>query len=103
MPLLDEIRSICGPLGARPILDRVATLATRLAVATQPTSRPAGLTPREFEVLRLVVDGLSDPEIAQRLSIGSRTVQSHVTSILAKLEVNSRTAAATYAIRHGLV
>jgi ATP/maltotriose-dependent transcriptional regulator MalT len=102
-PLLDEIRNICEPLGARPSLDRVATLATQLAVATQLNSRSAGLTPREVEVLRLVVEGHSDPEIAQRLVIGSRTVQSHVTSILAKLEVSSRTAAATYAVRHGLV
>jgi non-specific serine/threonine protein kinase len=63
----------------------------------------AGLTPREREVLRLLVEGRQDREIADVLSIGLRTVESHVASILAKLGVETRTAAAAYAFHHGLV
>jgi DNA-binding CsgD family transcriptional regulator/tetratricopeptide (TPR) repeat protein len=61
------------------------------------------LTPREEDVLRLLVEGRTDREIADALFIGHRTVASHVMSILGKLGVDSRTAAATYAVRHGLV
>jgi DNA-binding CsgD family transcriptional regulator/tetratricopeptide (TPR) repeat protein len=63
---------------------------------------PLGLSPRELEVLRLVAAGRSDKEIAAELSISYRTVTNHVGSILAKLGVESRVAAATYAVRHGL-
>jgi DNA-binding NarL/FixJ family response regulator len=67
------------------------------------TSARHGLTPREIEVLRLVVEGYSDKEIAAALFIGRRTVSGHVTSILAKLGLSSRTAAASFAVRHELV
>jgi predicted ATPase/DNA-binding CsgD family transcriptional regulator len=62
----------------------------------------AGLTTREQEVLRLLAEGLSDREIGQALFISPRTVGGHVTNLLAKLNVESRTAAAAYAIRHEL-
>ena len=68
---------------------------------TMPPRR--GLTPREWEVLVLLVEGHSDRAIAAQLFVGRRTVASHVTSILAKLGVETRTAAATHAVRHGLV
>jgi ATP/maltotriose-dependent transcriptional regulator MalT len=61
------------------------------------------LSAREVEVLRLVADGLSDREIAESLFISRHTVAHHVTSILNKLGVASRTAAATYAVREHLV
>jgi DNA-binding NarL/FixJ family response regulator len=61
-----------------------------------------GFTPRELDVLRLVADGRSDREIGESLFISHRTVATHVASILAKLDLPSRTAAAAYAIRHGL-
>jgi non-specific serine/threonine protein kinase len=61
-----------------------------------------GLTPREVEVLRLVADGYSDRQIAHVLSISPKTAGNHVSRILAKLEVETRTAAATQAVRHGL-
>ena len=66
-----------------------------------PTPEP--LTGREMEVLRLVAQGLSNPEIAEALSIGERTVRTHVSNILGKLHLASRTQAALYAIREGLV
>jgi pimeloyl-ACP methyl ester carboxylesterase/class 3 adenylate cyclase/DNA-binding CsgD family transcriptional regulator len=62
----------------------------------------SALTPREIDVLRLLVDGRTNQEIARALSIGSSTVATHVINILGKLGVESRTAAATWAIRHGL-
>jgi DNA-binding NarL/FixJ family response regulator len=61
-----------------------------------------GLTPREREVLRLLVDGRSNRAIAETLSLSERTVENHVLHILTKLGLESRTAAATYAVRHGL-
>jgi DNA-binding NarL/FixJ family response regulator len=54
-------------------------------------------------VLRLVVEGKSDREIANALYISPRTVMRHVANILSKLNVESRTAAASLAIRHGIV
>jgi non-specific serine/threonine protein kinase len=66
-------------------------------------ARPDGirLTSRERQVLQLIVDGLSDKEIASALSISARTVSNHVSGMLAKLGVSSRTAAATLALRQG--
>ena len=66
-------------------------------------ARAFGLTTRELDVLRLVVEGYSNPEIATRLFISPRTVRNHLTQIFAKLGVASRTAAATCAVRHDLV
>ena len=62
-----------------------------------------GLTRRERQVLPLLAEGCSDREIAAELSISERTVGNHVVGILNKLQVSSRTAAAMYAVRHGLV
>ena len=63
---------------------------------------PWGLTPREREVLRHLAEGHSNREIATRLSISPSTAGHHVESILAKLGVESRTAAASFALRHDL-
>jgi DNA-binding NarL/FixJ family response regulator len=70
---------------------------------TGKTPHPQGLTPREVEVLRLVAQGLSDKEIATRLVLSRHTVHRHIHSILTKLDLPSRTAAAAYAVRHGLL
>ena len=67
------------------------------------STAPFGLTPREEEVLRLVTAGHSDREIADTLSISTRTASNHVSHILAKLDVTTRTAAVGRAIREGLV
>ena len=96
---------------------RRLTLGDAIAIATdflteleeqpptdeQPdTSAPYGLTPRELDVLRLLIDGRSDRQIGDVLCISHRTVMRHVEHILAKLDVDSRTAAATQAVRLGL-
>ena len=62
-----------------------------------------GLTPRELDVLRLVAEGRTDREIADALFLSRRTVTSHLTAILTKLDAPSRTAAAAHALRHGLL
>ena len=62
-----------------------------------------GLTEREMEVLALIVDGLSNPEIAEKLFITRATAKAHVHSILQKLYVDDRTQAAVTAMREGLV
>jgi predicted ATPase/class 3 adenylate cyclase/DNA-binding CsgD family transcriptional regulator len=64
---------------------------------------PTGLTAREVEVLRLVAQGLTDAQVAEQLVISPRTVNSHLTSIYNKLGVDSRTAAARFAVDHRLV
>lgn len=79
-------------------------VATFLSPAmSSPDAPPAGLTPRELEVLRLLADGRANRAIADQLSLSERTVENHVLHILTKLGVDSRTAAATWAVRQGLV
>ena len=83
-------------------LAAAAAEAAEVAAAQQPMAGDIGLTPRERDVLRLLVQGLSDREIANALFMSPRTVSWHVGHILTKLEVDSRTAAATRAVRLGI-
>jgi HD-GYP domain-containing protein (c-di-GMP phosphodiesterase class II) len=65
--------------------------------------RPAGLSQREVEVLRLVAEGCSNPEIGRRLSISRRTAEHHVQHIYTKLGVSTRAGAALFALEHDLL
>jgi DNA-binding NarL/FixJ family response regulator len=98
-------------MGAMPLLARVRALARRDHIRL-PTSRPGadpgnrteyGLTARESEILALVTAGLTNPAIADELVISPKTVSVHVSHILAKLDVATRTEAASLAVQAGLV
>lgn len=87
---VDEARQV----GAEP--------TTAGTVMMQRSTMPGGLTRRELEVLCHLVEGRSDREVAEALFISRRTAAGHVASILSKLELPSRAAAAAFAVRHGL-
>jgi DNA-binding CsgD family transcriptional regulator/tetratricopeptide (TPR) repeat protein len=87
-----------------------AMLPQPLPAASPPTppakpaaTHPDGLTAREVEVLRLLVQGLTDAQIAEQLVISPRTVNNYLISIYGKIQVTSRSAATGYAIEHHLV
>jgi two-component system, NarL family, response regulator LiaR len=77
--------------------------AARLLREVRAPDSPETLTDRETDVLRLLAQGLANKEIARQLAIGEKTVKTHVSNILAKLGVQSRTQAALYAVQIGLV
>ena len=60
------------------------------------------ITPRDQQVLHLLVQGCSNKEIASHLNISPRTVKNHISSVLAKLGMNNRVQAAIYAVRRGI-
>jgi DNA-binding NarL/FixJ family response regulator len=80
----------------------VDAVATGSASHQQPEPElPDGLTPREAEILALIADGLTNPEIAARLVISQATVKSHVNHVFTKTGVRDRAQAVTYAYRNG--
>jgi NarL family two-component system response regulator LiaR len=95
------IRAIKAAAGGQVQLSPQA--AARLMREVRAPESPEALTDRETEVLRLLAAGQSNKEIARTLSIGEKTVKTHVSSILGKLGVSSRTQAALYAVKIGLV
>jgi len=92
--LLDTIRAVHG--GQRRIPPEVATELADHAMDED-------LTPREIDVLRLILGGNANKMIADRLSITEETVKSHVTNILAKLGANDRTHAVTIGLKRGII
>ena len=77
--------------------------AARLMREVRAVDSPEELSPRELDVLRLLAVGHSNREIAQALTIGEKTVKTHMSNILGKLGLASRTQAALYAVKIGLV
>ncbi len=80
-----------------------STEQTSSSTPVAPAPYPDGLTAREVEVLRVVAQGLTNEQVAERLVISARTVDTHLTSIYSKIGVSSRAAATRYALEHHLV
>jgi DNA-binding NarL/FixJ family response regulator len=91
-------RRIFTRLGAKPDLAHSGSTFGKV-----PAASTHGLTSRELEVLRLLATGLTNRMIADELVVAVRTVDTHVSSILTKLGVSSRSAATSFAYRHHLV
>ena len=94
---LESARELFAELGTIPELRDVESLRRSVGQA------PGGLSGREIEVLRLVAAGMTNHAIATQLYISERTVHRHVSNIFVKIGVNSRTAAAAYAVQRGLL
>lgn len=92
--------AVVAPRITRRLLDRFAGQLTAASVAGPDT---AGLTEREQQVLRLVAQGLSNAEIAERLTVAEATVKTHVGRILSKLGLRDRVQAVVWAYETGLV
>ena len=101
---LDAAHRAFTHLGATHLADQAATRLphTAAAVDNGEDSPLGALTPREREVLALIVEGRTNPEIAKLLVLSEHTVHRHVTNMLRKLNLPSRAAAAALASRHGL-
>ncbi len=98
--LIDGIRAVAR--GESPLDPRAARQLLSSRVAADRPVDAVDLSPREAEVLRLVVEGLLNKQIAQRLGISERTVKAHLTSIFQRTGVTDRTQAALWAQRHDL-
>jgi DNA-binding NarL/FixJ family response regulator len=103
--LFDAVRVIAsgGGLLAPTVTRRLIAEFARLRPAADPGVLLGGLTPRELEVLRLIAEGLSNPEIATRLVVSEETVKTHVSRLLGKLGLRDRTQAVIAAYESGLV
>jgi DNA-binding NarL/FixJ family response regulator len=105
--LFDAVRvvaageALLAPTVTRRLIDEFTRPRPRPAAA--PVAALATLTPRETQVLRLVAEGLSNPEIANRLVVTEETVKTHVSRVLSKLGLRGRTQAVVIAYESGLV
>jgi DNA-binding CsgD family transcriptional regulator/tetratricopeptide (TPR) repeat protein len=97
-PYLEQAAAIASARGMAGLGARVRALGTVPA----PTELPAGLSPREAQILGLVARGLSNREIGAELSISEHTVANHIRAILRKTDSANRTEATSFAHRHGL-
>jgi len=99
---LQLAEAIRAARAGRPTLAPEAAKAL-IEATRRPTTPGEDLTQREREVLTLIAQGLSNPEIAARLVISESTAKTHVSHIIAKLGVTTRTEAAALALRYNLV
>jgi DNA-binding NarL/FixJ family response regulator len=95
--LAEEVGPVAAGLGARPVLEEIAPLLEASRARRESPTGLSALTDRERDVLELVQTGHSNRQIAQKLYISEKTVSVHVSNILAKLGVRSRTEAAALA------
>ena len=102
--LLGESLAISTELGMRPLMERVNQRVNRVQ-AQPPKShgRPAGLSEREVEVLRLVASGMSNAVLAAELVLSVRTVERHIANICLKTNSHGRAEATAFAFTHGLM
>jgi len=105
-PMARFVDSIKAALGGQVVIPQ--RLAARAAGAQSAEERDASilsaqLTPRERDVLAMLVEGAGGEEIAKKLSISPNTVRTHIQNLLTKLQVHSRLEAAAFAVRYGLV
>ena len=102
--VIDAVRAVHG--GRRYLSEGIADrlIDRYLDIYDQPTSQDtlATLSPREMEVLQLVVEGKTSPEIAGILSLSSKTVETYRSRLMHKLGINNIPALVKFAIRHGL-
>jgi DNA-binding NarL/FixJ family response regulator len=99
----DEVVSSVSSVahGSRTVGDDLVRPAERTRHALRPGGR-SDLSKRETEVIRLIVDGMSNKEISSALVLSEKTVKNHVSRIFSKLNVNARTQAAVIALRQGM-
>jgi DNA-binding CsgD family transcriptional regulator len=103
-PLLAQALAIYDELGMAADAARArARLAGRPSLGTEHSAYPAGLSQREFAVLRLIAAGKSNREIAEELSLSVRTVERHITNLYGKIGARGRADATAYACTRGLV
>jgi NarL family two-component system response regulator LiaR len=96
------VEAIHAVHNGRPFLQPSVAFKFMQAMKRPSTTHEEPLTEREHDILRHVAHGLSNQEIADRLTISERTVRTHISHILDKLALENRTQAALYALRHGL-
>lgn len=102
--LIEEAIAISTELGMRPLLDRLIDLRNSvLSDSAASREYPAGLTPREVEILRLVASGKSNAEIAGELARSVRTVERHISNIYGKTGSAGRANATAFAFTNGLM
>ncbi len=107
--LFDAVRvvaagdALLAPAVTRRLISEFARMPKAASPAIQPAAAVSDLTPRETEVLKLLAEGLSNPEIADRLVVTEETVKTHVSRVLHKLGLRDRTQAVVLAYESGLV
>ncbi len=104
--MVDAVRRLAGGgllLSPEQIREMIGLSEEHRSRRSEARTRLEHLTPRELEVLSCVAEGLDDKGLSSRLGISEKTVRIHMSSIFSKLGVQSRTQAAIFALRHGVV
>jgi DNA-binding CsgD family transcriptional regulator len=99
---LDQAAVAYRQFGAEYHAERAAALALEAESGRAVIARPAGLTEREVEVLRLIADGRTNAEIADALVLSVRTVERHITNAYAKIDARGKADATAFVLQHGL-